>query len=108
MSLTISELIAQGQTNPKYNFEYVMNRAYAWNRDQGCCRICGEYVPPESLHMHHVQPNLPLQAVNKVSNLATTHGTCHRMLHTSEDVSQQVKPKVWKKILKLREKLALT
>jgi len=108
MNLTVSELIAKGQTNPKYNFEYVMNRAYAFNRDQGCCRICGEYVTSESLHMHHVQPKLPLTAVNRVANLATTHVECHQMLHTSVDVSHRVKPKVWKKIMKFREKLTLT
>ena len=29
MSLTLSSLIAKGMTDYKYNFEYLMNRAYA-------------------------------------------------------------------------------
>mgnify|MGYP003532326722 CR=1 FL=1 len=32
--------------NPHYNFEYFMNRPYAYNRDKGKCRLCGGYVEP--------------------------------------------------------------
>lgn len=28
----------------KYNFEYFMNREYAFNRDKGKCRCCGKYL----------------------------------------------------------------
>ena len=30
-----------------YNFEYFMNRPYAYNRDKGKCRVCGGYVEPK-------------------------------------------------------------
>ena len=106
MSITLSALIAKGLTDAKYNFEYVMNRAYAYNRDLGACRVCGEYVDPQHLHTHHQRPHLPLEQVNKVSELVTLHGWCHQVVHSAEDVSQTVSNKVWKKIMKLREKLS--
>ena len=107
MSITLSALIAKGLTDAKYNFEYVMNRAYAYNRDLGACRVCGEYVDPQYLHTHHQRPQLPLEQVNKVSELITLHVWCHQVVHSQEDASQTVSTKVWKKILKLREKLSL-
>ena len=106
MSLTLSALIAKELTDAKYNFEYVMNRAYAYNRDLEACRVCGEYVDPQHLHTHHQRPHLPLELVNKVSELVTLHVGCHQFVHSAEDVSQTVSNKVWKKILKLREKLS--
>lgn len=106
MSLTLSALVAKGLTNAKYNFEYVMNRAYAYNRDLGACRVCGEYVDPQHLHIHHQRPYLPLEQVNRMSELVTLHVACHKMIHSAEEMSQKVSNKVWKKILKLREKLS--
>ncbi len=106
MSLTLSALVAKGMTDMKYNFEYVMNRAYAYNRDLGVCRVCGEYVDPQHLNVHHQRPYLPLDQVNKVGELITLHVWCHQTVHNTEDVSQAVSNKVWKKIEKLREKLS--
>lgn len=43
----------------KYNFEFYMNREYAFNRDRGKCKICVDDILPSDLHCHHVNPKLP-------------------------------------------------
>ncbi|MBF7084620.1 HNH endonuclease [Desulfallas sp. Bu1-1] len=105
MSLTLSELIAKGLKDPKYNFEYLMNRAYAFNRDKGKCKVCGKPITGHELETHHINPNLPLDQVNKVPNLASTHKWCHKQIHSNTDVSYLTSKKVYQKILKFREKL---
>ena len=67
MSLTLSSLIAKGMTDYKYNFEYLMNRAYAFKRDKGQCKVCGEPIIGHELETHHIKPKLPTNLVNKVS-----------------------------------------
>ena len=106
MSLTLSSLIAKGMTDYKYNFEYFMNRAYAFNRDKGQCKVCGEPIIAHELETHHINPKLPTNLVNKVSNLASLHQICHKLVHKGLDVSKQVKTKVYQKILKYRERLS--
>lgn len=86
-----------------YNFEYYLNRAYAFNRDRGKCKVCGEYIEND-VHMHHIKPNLPINLVNRVFNLASAHDECHEMVHNGNDYSSLPK-KVWSKILRYREKL---
>lgn len=86
----------------KYNFEYYMNREYAWNRDKGKCKICELDILPSDLHTHHVDPNLPLDEVNKVPNLASMHRKCHELVH---GVEMHTEAKVNKKIERYRAKL---
>lgn len=88
MNLTLSAIIAFGQTHPRYNFEYLLNRAYAYNRDQRMCRVCDEWVLPAHLHMHHIDPSKPLDEVNKVANLATMHRDCHQRVHDGQPHSE--------------------
>jgi RNA-directed DNA polymerase len=104
LSLHFSHMIGKGITEKKYNFEYFLNRAYAFNRDKGKCRICGGEVENFNLHIHHINPNLPLDTVNRVNNLATVHDYCHHKIHSGQDDSSLGK-KTWSKILKFREKL---
>jgi len=104
MSLTLSELIAKGLTDPKYNFEYLMNRAYTFNRDKRKCKICGKPILGYELETHHINPNLPLDQVNKVPNLASVHKWCHDLIHSTKDVSCPVDKKTYNKILKFRNK----
>lgn len=106
MNLTISQLIARGMTKAKYNFEYLMNRGYAFNRDRGQCRICGAPIIGYELHTHHNNPKLPIEHVNKVNNLSSTHEACHQLIHSKLDVSNQVEKKAWDNILKYRERLS--
>jgi group II intron reverse transcriptase/maturase len=96
------KLAAFYNTNKIYNFEYFMNRAYAYNRDKGNCKICGEYVNPKSLHCHHKDPALPISQVNKVNNLVTTHPACHTLIHDETDVSH-LDAKIKKRILGFRK-----
>ena len=68
----------------KMNFEYFMNREYAFNRDKGKCKCCK--VPlfdnPDR-QCHHADNKLPIEKINKVPNLAWVCKTCHRMIHNS-------------------------
>nr|WP_198508108.1 group II intron reverse transcriptase/maturase [Bacillus sp. FJAT-42315] len=93
-----------------YNFEFFLNRAYAFNRDKGKCRICGEDIAPYEIETHHENPELPAEQVNRVTNLVSLHHKCHNHLHNvTLDESQLLnlgyKQKQIKKILSFREKL---
>ena len=90
----------------KRNFEFYMNREYAYNRDKGKCKCCGAYfsdaVPK---HCHHVDNKLPVDRINKVPNLAWLCVPCHRMVHNSP-IPPNTDAKVVGKIQKYRKKLA--
>lgn len=105
LSPSLLHLIGQQLTNPRYNFEYFLNRPYAFNRDKGKCRICREPVELYNVHTHHINPNLPLNHVNRVNNLATVHNYCHRMIHSSDSL-EFLGRRVWRKILEFRESLS--
>lgn len=105
MNLTLSEVVSRGLTDPKYNFEYVMNRSLAYNRDKGKCRICRQEIHPADLHVHHRQPYLPLNRVNKVKELASLHRRCHETVHSTKDLSNEMTEADWKRTLKLRKEL---
>lgn len=87
----------------RYNFEYIMNREYAYNRDKGKCRCCDTFLFPWNVHCHHTKPWLPLHEVNKVTNLATVCQSCHLMIHKQKYVEGS--PKTIKKIEKLQHQL---
>jgi group II intron reverse transcriptase/maturase len=87
-----------------YNFEYFMNREYAFNRDKGACRCCGDKLKWGDRHCHHVKPLLHIDQVNKVPNLAWVCNKCHRMIHGNEPVSG-LSPKVAKKVIQFRQRL---
>jgi len=54
----------------RMNFEYYMNREYAYSRDKGKCKCCGNaFSPMLQKHCHHVKNKLPLDRINKVPNL---------------------------------------
>ena len=96
---------AKGKTW-KRNFEFYMNREYAYNRDKGKCKCCGVYfseaVPK---HCHHVDNKLPIDRINKVPNLAWLCVPCHHMVHSSP-IPPGTDKKVVRKIQKYRDKLA--
>lgn len=105
LTVHLSSILAFQKPGRKYNFEYFLNRAYAFNRDKGICRVCGEKVDVHTVDIHHVRPKLPIDQVNKVAQLATTHYWCHQMIHDKKDYSDR-NPKTWKKIKSFREKLS--
>lgn len=90
--------------NPLYNFEYFMNRPYAYNRDKGKCKICNGYVEPNESHFHHIDPKLQRDKVNKVSNLITTHLYCHTLIHNNDE-PENLSEKTAKNLAKYRKKL---
>ncbi|WP_006524246.1 HNH endonuclease signature motif containing protein [Desulfoscipio gibsoniae] len=106
LSLHLSELIGKRLTNTKYNFEYFLNRAYAFNRDLGKCRICGLPVVYFDVHIHHIKPNLPIEQVNKVPNLVTVHKQCHYLIHSNNNCSG-LETGIRNQIFKFREKLGI-
>lgn len=88
-----------------YNFEYFMNREYAFNRDKWKCRCCGAALTTRrGRHCHHVNRQLPLDKINKVPNLAWVCQDCHQRIH-SFYAPVNIDEKTKKKILKFREKL---
>lgn len=106
LSLNWSKIIRIGHIGKLYNFEYFMNRAYAFNRDKGKCRVCKGELWSDDIHIHHIKPKLPMDEVNRVPNLASLHVKCHQMIHSSKDYSMVGKTE-WEKILGFREKLSL-
>lgn len=89
----------------KYNFEYLMNREYAFNRDKMVCRCCKQsLLSTEQRECHHVDPSLPLNQLNKVPNLAWVCTECHKQIHGKE-IPLSADGKVKRKILSFREKL---
>lgn len=98
--ITISKATRKKQL---YNYEFFMNRAYAYNRDRGKCRVCS--APVFMANFHHIKPYLSLYEVNKVSNIATVHDICHNKIHSGDDYSY-LPDKLWKKIQKFREYLS--
>ena len=106
LSLSLSKYIALGLTNKIYNFEFLLNRAYAYNRDKGKCRVCGNELLPNEVETHHVNPALPIELVNKVGNLATQHVFCHQsLIHSTADLSHLDK-KVAAKVIGFRNELS--
>jgi RNA-directed DNA polymerase len=90
----------------KYNFEYYMNREYAFNRDKMVCRCCQRpLLHTEQRECHHVYPNLPLNQLNKVPNLAWVCTECHKQIHGKE-IPQSTEVKFKRKIISLRDKLS--
>lgn len=88
-----------------YNFEYFMNREYAINRDKWRCKCCKINLGGNTdKNCHHVDNKLPIDKINKVSNLAWVCAKCHRMIHNSS-IPGNIDQKIIKKIEKYREKL---
>ena len=91
----------------KMNFEYYMNREYAYSRDKGKCKCCGNaFSPMLQKNCHHVKNKLPLDRINKVPNLVWLCEPCHRMVHNSP-IPPELDAKTVGKIMKYREKLKL-
>ncbi len=102
----INTLIVRKNDN-LYNFEYYMNREYAYNRDRGKCRICGKWLEKDDMECHHIQPQLKSDKVNKVSNLAWLCNQCHHIVHGSP-IPNSYTDRQRNKISKFRELLQVS
>ncbi len=104
LTTALAEKIARRLTSPKYNFEYYLNRPYAFNRDKGKCRICGTELNSKNVHTHHINPRLSLSRVNRVVNLLSVCTTCHHRIHSTKECLY-LETKIQEKLRIYREKL---
>mgnify|MGYP002069342987 FL=1 len=85
-----------------FNFEYFMNREYAYNRDKGKCKCCKKPLfLDEKKFCYHVKRELPLEKVNKVQNLIWLCNDCYRMVNNGA-IPPDIDEKVLKKIQKYK------
>ena len=90
---------------PDATLTHYMNREYAYSRDKGKCKCCGNaFSPMLQKNCHHVKNKLPLDRINKVPNLVWLCEPCHRMVHNSP-IPPELNAKTVGKIMKYREKL---
>lgn len=85
-----------------FNFEYFMNREYAYNRDKGKCKCCKKPLfLDDKKFCYHVKGELPLEKVNKVQNLIWLCNDCYRMVNNGP-IPPDIDEKVLKKIQKYK------
>ena len=94
-----------GRADPKNNFEYYMNRAYALNRDRLRCRICSAWLIDKSPCTQRINPHLPLKDVNRVKNLMSLCAACYRLVNNPKADYSHMPGKAQRKIKELRKKL---
>ena len=84
-----AEIISHRKWGKLNNFEFFMNRAYALNRDKLKCCVCGGWLIDCAPWAHRINPNLPLNKVNRVNNLVSFHKKCFMAVNNSnQDISQ--------------------
>ena len=94
-----------GQWGKLNNFEFIMNRAYALNRDKLKCRICGKWLISQTPWAHRINPHLPLNKVNRVNNLVSLHKKCFIAVNNPNQDISEFDAKAQKKIIGYRGKL---
>jgi group II intron reverse transcriptase/maturase len=101
---TRDDLALAAYSKTKYNFEYFMNREYAFNRDKGKCKCCGQPLfAVDNKRCHHINSKLPVDKINKVVNLTWMCNTCHHMVHNSP-IPESIEAKTRNKIENYRNK----
>jgi len=108
LSIGPANTVILGRADPKNNFEYYMNRAYALNRDRLKCRICGAWLIDKMPCTQRINPFLPLREVNRVNNLMSLDAACYRLVNNPTADYSHMPPKARRKILELRKKLRHT
>ena len=103
-----SQTILHGKWNKLNNFEFIMNRAYALNRDRLKCRVCGGWLIACTPYTHRINPNLPLNKVNRVNNLVSVHRKCLNAINNPGADISEFDAKAQKKIIGYREKLNIS
>lgn len=91
-------------TKTVFNFEYFMNREYAYNRDNGKCKCCKTPLfLDDKKYCYHIKGELPLDKVNKVQNLIWLCNSCYRMVNNGP-IPPNIDEKVLKRIEKHKQK----
>lgn len=77
--INLSSLIRRNSSKGNiYTLEYFINRPMAFNRDKMKCKLCKiDLVGVEDTDIHHIDPTLPKNKINKVGNLVTLCKNCH-------------------------------
>ena len=101
----ISMLIARGVVDKKCNFEYYMNRAYALNRDKVKCRCCGKWLYTGIVCTHRINPHLPINKINKVSNLASMDKDCFDVVNDATADISHLETETRRKVESFRKRL---
>ena len=76
-----AEILKYSINSQLNNFEFYMNREYAFNRDKGRCKICGHALIKDNRHCHRMHGNLPIDKINKVPNLVWLCLRCDETVH---------------------------
>ena len=100
-----SNIAITGKWGKLNNFEFFMNRGYALNRDKVKCRVCGGWLIGCTPYVHRINPNLPLNKVNKVNNLVSVHKKCLNAINDPNMDISEFDAKAQRKIIGYREKL---
>ena len=95
----------RGKWGKLNNFEFLMNRAYALNRDGVKCRVCGGCLIDSTPYAHRVNPFLPIDKVNRVNNLVSLHKRCFEAVNNPDVDISGFDTKAQKKIIGYRGKL---
>ena len=94
-----------GKRDNLNNFEFLMNRAYALNRDGVKCRVCGGWLIGHRPYTHRINPFLPIDKVNRVNNLVSLHRKCSEAVNNPDMDISEFSAKAQKKIIGYRGKL---
>jgi RNA-directed DNA polymerase len=100
--VALKQIKVNGNNDKLYNFEYILNREYAYNRDRGLCKVCEVFLDGHLYNCHHIRPYLEMDMVNKVVNLASVCIGCHRLIHGIAFVENV---KMMRKVIKYRKLL---
>lgn len=82
-----------------------MNCAYALNRDKIKCRCCGRWLYTGIVYTHRINPHLPINKINKVSNLASMDKDCYDMVNDMNADVSHLDSKKCRNINGFREKI---
>ena len=107
-SENVSTAVLNGKWGHLNNFEFVMNRAYALNRDRLKCRVCGKWLIDNTPYTHRINPRLPLDRVNRVNNLISVHRKCYQAINTPGTDVSIFDADAQKRIRNYREKLVIS
>ena len=100
-----AKVVTNGTWGKLNNFEFIMNRTYALNRDKLKCRVCGGWLISSTPLAHRINPNLPLNKVNRVDNLVSLHKHCFDTVNNPYADISEFDVKAQKKIQGFRGKL---
>lgn len=101
---TAKDILLSVYAKTVFNFEYFMNREYAYNRDKGKCKCCKKPLFLDNRKFcYHVNKVLLPDKINKVQNLIWLCNDCYRMVNNGP-IPPNTDEKVIKKVLKYRKK----